>query len=303
MLRFINVKKCLALLTMCISISVNAQDDTANPQDKNDELAKELSNPNATLGTMALQLDYIHYHGNLPNANQQNGVILNFQPSLPIPLGEDLNLFVRPMIPIYLSQPVFGADGFEKKGFNLGNISADVAIGKTWPSKFISILGIFGGFSTATDKALKSNFTTLGPEIMFAQLYDWGVLGLMVNHAWSVNSKEDKANSFTVLPDDMWITTAGRHTASVTSGQYFYVVNLKNAWQITGQPTWAYNHKAEKGNKLTFPIATGVNKVMHLGKLPVKLSLQYWYYVASPDDFGPRHQVRLQIAPVIKLPW
>ena len=66
MLRFINVKKCLALLTMCISISVNAQDDTANHQDKNDELAKELSNPNATLGTMALQLDYIHYHGNLP---------------------------------------------------------------------------------------------------------------------------------------------------------------------------------------------------------------------------------------------
>jgi hypothetical protein len=90
---------------------------------------------------------------------------------------------------------------------------------------------------------------------------------------------------------------------SITAGQYFYVVNLKNAWQITGQPTWAYNHEAEEGSKLTFPIGTGVNKVVSFGKLPVKISLQYWYYVAQPEAFGPQHQIRLQIAPVIPLPW
>ena len=81
------------------------------------------------------------------------------------------------------------------------------------------------------------------------------------------------------------------------------MVNLQEGWQITGQPTWSYNHKAEKGNKLTLPIGTGVNKVTRFGKLPVKLTLQYWYYVASPDVFGPQHQVRLQIAPVVPLPW
>ena len=65
----------------------------------------------------------------------------------------------------------------------------------------------------------------------------------------------------------------------------------------------SYNHKATKGNKLTLPIGGGVNKVKKFGKLPVKISLQYWYYVASPDAFGPQHQIRLQIAPVVPLPW
>lgn len=134
-----------------------------------------MSNPNTTLGSMAVQIDYIHYDGDLPGADKQNGAILNFQPSLPVPLGKGVNLFVRPNIPVYLSQPVYGAGGFEQKGVNLGNISADVAVGKTWPSKTISILGVFGSFPTATDSELRSNFTTVGPEIMVAQMFKWGL--------------------------------------------------------------------------------------------------------------------------------
>jgi hypothetical protein len=65
----------------------------------------------------------------------QNGLVFNFQPSMPIPLAPGTNLFVRPLIPVYLSQPVDGTDGFSHKA-GLGNISADVALGKTWKSKF-----------------------------------------------------------------------------------------------------------------------------------------------------------------------
>lgn len=294
------VLTCIALL---FSGAIIAQDEKKE-KESNAEIAKELANPNTTLGTMAFQFDFVGYQGNLPNAGSQNGTVLNFQPSLPIPLGEGVNLFVRPNIPIYLSQPTFGLNGFENKGFNLGNISADIAIGKTWPSKTITILGAFGSFRTATDDALRSDYTLLGPEVMVAQLFKWGAIGAMFNHAWSVNSLDADVNSFTTLADDFWAASAGGgESASITAGQYFYVVNLKNAWQITGQPTWSYNHKASEGNKLTLPIGTGVNKITRFGKLPVKLSVQYWYYVASPDNFGPQHQIRLQIAPVVPLPW
>lgn len=297
----------LCAIQLIMACSLNAQENPSDPnsggQQSDADIARELSNPNTSLGTMAFPIDFISYQGDLPDANNQHGFLLNFQPSLPIPLSDGVNLFVRPLIPVYLSQPVFGPEGFEQKGFNLGNISADIAVGKTWPSKTITILGVFGGFPTATDEALRSNFTTLGPEFMVAKLFSWGVVGLMVSHAWSLNSIDADEFSTTALPDNMWINTAGRQTASVTAGQYFYVVNLKNAWQITGQPTFAYNHKAEKGNRFTFPIGTGLNKVVRLGKLPVKLSVQYWYYIATPDSFGPRHQVRFQIAPVIPLPW
>lgn len=293
----------IALMAMIFIVHfTNAQDDSDQPE-SNDDIAKELSNPNTSLGTMAFPIDVIFYNGDLPNANKQTGSLLNFQPSLPIPLSEGVNLFVRPLIPLYLSQPTYGVDGFEQKGVNLGNISADVAVGKTWPSKFIGIVGVFGSFRTASDKTLRSNYTMLGPEVMVAQMFNWGVVGVMFSHAWSLNSTDADVSNSTVLPDDFWVATAGRETASVTAGQYFYVYNLNNGWQITGQPTFSYNHKAEKGNKFTFPIGTGVNKVTRFGKMPIKLSVQYWYYVASPDNFGPQHQVRFTIAPVVPLPW
>ena len=288
------------LSAILLSFNTFAQEAQEAPEKSADELAKELANPNATLGTMAFPIDFVTYRGTLPDANKQYSALVNFQPSLPVPIGKGVNLFIRPLIPIFLTQPVYGEPGFERKGINLGNISADVAFGKTWPSKTITILGAFGGFPTATDEALRTNEVTLGPELMVAQMWNWGVLGVMVNHAWGVGNNNNNESTGT---DDFWILGNIPRHASVTAGQYFYVINLKNAWQITGQPTWSYNHNADKGSRLTLPIGTGVNKVTHFGKLPVKLTAQYWYYIASPETFGAQHQLRIQIAPVIPLPW
>ena len=259
------MKKILILIlfvVLLLPMVMYAQDDQATPEKSSDELAKELANPNATLGTMAFPIDFTFYNGDLPDANKQFSTSIIFQPSLPIPLSNGVNLFVRPLIPFFLSQPFWGIAGFEKKGFNLGNISADVAIGKTWPSKIITILGVFAGFPTATDTDLRTSEVTFGPEIMVAHLFDWGALGLMINHAWGLGSDTEVGNldEFTIL------SNIPRH-ASVTAGQYFYVINLGNAWQITGQPTWSYNHNAEEGSRFTFPIGTGVNKVIRLNSL------------------------------------
>jgi hypothetical protein len=125
----------------------------------------------------------------------------------------------------------------------------------------------------------------------------------MVNHGFGVGSADPGTESFGI--QDAFVTSGDgipRRT-SVTAGQYFYVVGIGNGWQISGTPTFAYNHNGDKGNKFTFPVGTGVIKVTKFGKLPVKLALQYWYYAASPDAFGPQHMIRLQIAPVIPLPW
>ena len=284
------------------TLSVNAQEEEEYEKSLS-EIASDLANPNTTLGTMNFNFDYINYQGDLPNAGSQNSFTMGFQPILPVPLSKTVNLFVRPNIPIYFTQPTYGANGFENQGFNLGNISADIAVGKTFPSKFIGIIGAFGSFRTATNDALKSDYNLLGPELMVAQLFKWGAAGIMVNHAWSVNSLDADPDSFTILADDMWATAAGSESASITAGQYFYVVNLKNGWQIQGSPTYSYNHKAEKGNRLTLPIGTGATKVMVFGKMPVKFNLQYWYYVAAPDAFGPQHQIRFTVSPVVQLPW
>jgi hypothetical protein len=300
-----SIKTCIILIISLFTfLELKAQDDQNKEEDVQDAdaLAKKLADPNATLGVLFNQFDYVRYSGDVPDAGQ-NGVVYNFQPSLPVPLGTGVNLFVRPLIPVYLSQPVLGEDGFSSSA-GLGNISADIAVGKTWPSKWLTMIGVFGAFPTATNKELRSNFTSLGPEIVIGKTTNWGFLGLMVNHGWSVSNSDPDPQSFTLLQDTFWTGTAGvQRKSSVTAGQYFYTIGLKNGWQISGTPTFAYNHEAEKGNRFTFPLGTGVIKVTNFGKLPVKLALQYWYYVASPEVFGPQHQIRLQIAPVVPLPW
>ena len=291
---------------LIFSYQLMAQD---NPTDSTEaegksaaDIAKELANPNATVGQMLFPIDYVRYNGNIDDANQ-GGLVLSFQPSLPIPLSQGLNLYVRPLIPVYLSQPVLGENGFEKKAA-LGNISADIAVGKTWPSKFITLVGVFGGFPTATDKALRSKQVTLGPEFMVAKLTNFGALGLILSHAWGIgNATDPDPASTTILPDDYWIAASGSTNASVTAGQYFYTINLQKGWQVTASPTYSYNHNGTEGNKFTFPLGTGAQKVLKAGKIPIRLGVQYWYYVASPDNFGPKHQIRFTIAPVVPLPW
>lgn len=299
----------LFLLLFIFSIGVlrvtaqDTNDAEQQPDQSADDLAKQLANPNAALGVLFTQFDYTRYSGDLPDSGQ-NGVVFNFQPSLPIPLGPGTNLFVRPLIPIYLSQPVAGPDGFSQKA-GLGNISADVALGKTWKSGFMGMIGAFAGFKTASIEELKAKYTTLGPEIVVGYTPKWGFVGFMVNHGFGVGGEDPGTDSDDFLIQDAYLTSTEGipRRSSVTAGQYFYVIGLKNGWQISGTPTFAYNHNADAGNRLTFPVGTGAIKVTKFGKLPVKLALQYWYYVASPDAFGPQHQIRLQIAPVVPLPW
>lgn len=248
------------------------------------EIAKELANPNTTLGTFSFPIDYIHYGGDLPGASSRNAIKINAQPSLPYPLGKGTNLFVRPLIPVIITQAYYNGEDFESAGVNLGDISADVAVGKTWPSGNVAIGGIFGSFPTATKKELGSGQTMIGPEFMWAYIDKWGAVGLIVTQGWGISGNSDE-------------------NLSVTGGQYFYVFNLKNAWQITGQPTYSYVHNAPKGSRFTFPVGTGLNKTILAGKMPIKFSVQYWYYVASPEHFCPKHQVRFMVSPVLPLPW
>ena len=73
---------------------------------KAEEAAKNLANPNATIGFLTFPTDLIFYDGDLPDASSQSAFKMNFQPSLPYNTGPGTNLFVRPLIPVIFQQPV-----------------------------------------------------------------------------------------------------------------------------------------------------------------------------------------------------
>ncbi len=278
-------KTALICLVILISQVITAQEIEENTgQNDANAVAKKLADPNAVLGSFAFPIDYINYNGSLPDASSQNAFKLSFQPSLPYPLGPGTNLFLRPLIPIIVSQPVFNGSGFNNVGVELGDIGFDLAIGHTWPSKWLTLVGIAGSAPSATLATLSARQWTLGPELVVGKTTKWGFFGLLAAQSWGLSGAPDK-------------------DLSITGGQYFYTINLKNAWQIQAQPLYSYNHNGSSGNKLTLPLGTGVAKTIIAGKMPLKFSLQYWYYIESPDNFGPEHQIRFSIIPVIPLPW
>lgn len=271
-----------------------ADDSTSGPSAE--EIAAKLANPNATLGFLAFPVDYVQYQGSAPDAGDQSAWKIGFQPSLPYPLSASTNFFVRPLIPVFVDQPVpvvggesippgdAGALDFSGTGWQLGDISFDAALGKTFDSGMVLFAGAVATLPTATDDRVGLEQYLLGPEFFIGRAPKWGFFGILLTHQWDVAGTDE-------------------YKTSITGGQYFYTINLKNAWQIQAQPTFSYNHEADSGNRWTVPLGVGISKTSVFGTTPWKFSLQVWKYVVSPDTFGPDYQVRFQITPVIPLPW
>jgi hypothetical protein len=248
-----------------------------------DAIAKEMANANTTLGSLNFQFDYVHFRGDLPSAGQQNAVSFSFQPILPYPVKQGLNLFFRPLIPVIISGPVYTEDeGFESKS-GLGDIAIDLVVGKTWKSKWVTLFGLETSLPTGTG-SLSTGRTTLGPDFYFGKNLKGGAFGLLLYQTWTLNKNEELG------------------AESITGGQYFYAIFLKNAWQIQSGPVWSYNNKAN-GTKWTLPLGTGIAKIWKFNEMPVMFAVEYWYYLASADPIGPQHLVRLQVAPIVPLPW
>lgn len=267
------------------AIAANTPEQAASQGERSaEEIAAELANPNTVLGTLNFNLDYISYEGSLPSADDQSALRMTFQPSLPYPLGNGVNFFLRPAIPLIIKQDVPVSGGYDEKGVDLGDIGFDAGIGKTYPSGLVLIGGVVGTIPTATDDAIGKDQWMLGPEGLIAVVKKWGAVGLLLTHQWDVAGEDS-------------------YDTNITAGQYFYTINLQDGWQIRSGPTFSYDHEAASGQRLTFPVGIGVNKTTIINGTPWKFGVEYWDYIETPDAFGPDWQVRFVVAPVVPLTW
>ena len=285
--------KTLLLLAIWVASTAQAQSESSGSDTSAAAVAQKLADPNATLGQLSFPLDYVAYQGDLPGADSQSAWKLSFQPSLPYSISDEVNLFVRPLVPLFLDQPIpeVGGQGipgaspnFRGTGVELGDIGFDVAVGRSFSNGLLVLGGVVASLPTATDDAVGLDQYLLGPEVMVAKVGSWGAIGAMVSQQWDV-AGEDSFDT------------------NITAGQYFFTYNLENAWQISMSPTYSYNHEADSGNRLTFPLGIGISKTAIFGNTPWRFNLQYWHYVETPDLFGPDYQIRFSVTPVVPLPW
>jgi hypothetical protein len=250
------------------------------------DIAAELADPNSAMGRLTFIFDYTTFGGDLRNAHNQEALRLSFQPGIPYPLSDTVNFFLRPLIPLILHQDVPNREGgFDSKEFELGDISFDAAVGKSFENGMVLMGGLVGTLPTATDDELGLEQWLLGPELIVATVGKWGVTGLIASHQWDVAGDDD------------------RRSTSVSGGQYFITINLGDAWQFTSSPTWSYDHNADSDDALTLPVAAGFTKTVKIDGRAWKFGLQYWHYLQSPDTFGPDYQIRFSVTPVVALPW
>jgi hypothetical protein len=295
----VTTTRTLAILTCCLgSFRAEAQDDAA-------ELAKNLSNPVASLISVPFQNNFDFRIG--PNEEGWR-YTLNIQPVIPISLTNDWNLIVRTIVPYIHQEDVFKGAGptFEEV---IDNLPVDLTndekcilreafnkavaarlpgrvqdgLGDTLQSFFFSPKEPVGGwilaagpvflYPTATDNLLGSQKWGAGPTALALQQNGGWTYGLLGNHIWSFAGEESRRSvNNTFIQPFLSYTTKTRTT---------FGVNTESS----------YNWNDSQWN---VPLNLSVSQLLKIGPLPVQFSLGGRYYADGPAD-GPKWGLRFVI--------
>ena len=240
-----------------------------------EKLAKQLSNPIASLINVPFQLNYDSNLGALEDGDQFK---LNIQPVIPISLNDKWNLISRTIIPVVHQSDVFPGQGSD---FGLGDITPAFWFSPKAPTEGGLIWGIGPQFllSTATEDALGAKKWGAGPTgIVLKQNGPW-TYGALIGHIWSFAGSDNRS--------DVSLTNIQPFVAHTWPSSVTFSANLEST----------YNHEASSGEEWSVPINLQLSKVVKAGNqlMSVKGGIRYWAEspVGGAQDFGFRLELAL----------
>jgi hypothetical protein len=237
------------------------------------DLAKATQNPVASLISVPLAnvTDF-----NIGSFSRDRNTVLQFQPVVPISLGENWNLITRTIGALSFQPDITQNHGGT---FGFGDINPSFFLSPAQPGKLIWGVGPTFLIPTASDDVLGTGKFSIGPAIVaLVQPGKW-TLGVLVNNLWSVagSGSRPDVNSMTL--------------------QYFINYNLKKGYYMTFQPIITANWNAPSRNVWLVPVGGGVGRIMRLGFQPVNISVQAYGNAKRPDNFpSPTWQLKFQVA-------
>jgi len=273
-----------------------------------DEIAIELINPVGSLFSIANDFNYSSYKGRLPDSDDETKWTYEITPSFPFSLKNGKNIVLRATIPVSFGSPTYYADDDEYPEWlirqladtisadgvfidghgHLDDISYGLAYGGVSDSGFISMFGIAGVLPVSQDGSIERDQYLLGPEVAIGKITRWGVIGAWLTHLVDVADVSGR--------DIFWETNE-------TSLKAFFAYGLGNGWQIISNPEITYDWEAASSNKLMLPIGGGVSKTFRAGRFPLKMDLELYSYVESPEVFGPEWLLTFSLTPVFSDRW
>jgi len=229
--------------------------------ESNEELAKKLSNPVASLISVPFQFNYDSDIG--PN-DKGDRYLLNIQPVIPISINDDWNIISRTILPVVKQDDIYPGAGSQS---GLGDIVQSVFFSPKQPTQSGWIWGAGPVFllPTASDDLLGADKWGLGPTaVVLNQNGPW-TYGALANHIWSVAGDDD------------------RQDISTTFLQPFLVYTTKSATTFAINTESTYDWKSKQW---AVPLNAMVTQVLKFGNQLVSVGggVRYW---ADSTDGGP----------------
>lgn len=256
--------------------------DAENESDQAAQLAKQLSNPIASLISVPFQANEDVGYG--PSHNGYK-FTLNIQPVIPISINKDWNVIVRTIFPIVSQHDLFYVENVPKS-LNLPaqNRSQD-GLSDTLQSFFFSpkkpgpfglVWGVGPAFlyPTGTHPFLGTGTFSIGPTVVVLKQMEGWTVGALMNQLWSVGIQEDRKSVSQMFLQPFLSYTTKTHTT--------FTVNTEATADWNNSPDDA---------KWTIPVIFSISQILKIGKQPISLQIAGKYYADSPR-YGPDWGVR-----------
>jgi hypothetical protein len=281
---------CMLALIVGFAPLVAAESSTPS----NEEIAKEMANPNTALTSLKLQIQYFTFDGDLPGADDLDMVKLFLQPTLPFPLENGKTLWVRPGVPFIIDQPAFDTNGLRLGSESgLGDITLDVQYGTTLENGFLWSIGVSSVLPTASEDELGSGYWAMGPGFQLGLITEKTIFGVFANHQWDIAGDGKSSPELPFLQQ----INSGEVGISLTAIQLFGVFLPGDGWSVGSMPIITYNHESEEW---TVPLHLTASKTFIINGRPWEFSLDLNYYVERPDAIAPEWMVGFNVAPVVE---
>jgi len=235
--------------------------------ENNEELAKKLANPIASLISLPVQFNY---DSNIGASKLGRRSQFNIQPVIPFSLNEEWNIISRTIVPIINQKDIFAGSG---KQSGVGDVIQSVFFSPKLPTEsgWVWGAGPVILLPTASDKLLGADKWGLGPTAVALKQAGPLTYGFLANHIWSIAGN------------------SARPDLNVTFLQPFFSYTTKTATTFTLQTETSYDWRS---SSWIIPLNAQISQVLKVGGQLISIGggLRYWAKTipGSPKGLGVR---------------